>query len=306
MDPTRRLPDSFVETARGFQDGTKQPVEPRDASTVMLLRAGDEGPGGLEVYLLRRTVDMAFAGGFCVFPGGGVDPRDFDHQIGWVGPSPAEWAGLLDTSEELARALVCAAVRETFEESGVLLAGATEDSVVADTTGDDWEQDRRRLEGRELSFTDFLDQRGLKLRTDLLASWGSWITPIFEPRRYDTRFFVAALPDGQVTRDVSTESDHVVWLKVRDVIDAVDDGQLAMLPPTYASCLELYEHTDTDAALAAATDRDRTPILPEMQVDPEGGYLELPHRLVALGESVAADRRAARNARHGAARAART
>ncbi len=296
MDPTRRLPESFVEAAREFLDGTRQPVEPRDASTVMLLRAGDDQPGGLEVYLLRRTVDMAFAGGFCVFPGGGVDRRDFDHQIGWVGPSPSTWAKLLDTSEEHARALVCAAVRETFEESGVLLAGATEDSVVADTTGDDWERDRQRLEARELAFTDFLDQRGLKLRTDLLELWGSWVTPIFEPRRYDTRFFVAALPEGQVTRDVSTESDQVVWMKVRDVIDAVDDGKLAMLPPTYASCLELYEHTTTAAALAAAERRDRTPILPEMQVDPSGGYLELPHRLVALGESVAARRAAARGA----------
>jgi 8-oxo-dGTP pyrophosphatase MutT (NUDIX family) len=296
VDPTRRLPESFVETARAFLDGTKQPVEPRDASTVVLLREGDSGPGGLDVYLLRRTVDMAFAGGFCVFPGGGVDRRDFDHEIGWVGPSPQEWAELLDTSEEHARALVCAAVRETFEESGVLLAGPTEDSVVDDTTGEDWEQDRQRLEARELAFTDFLDRRGLKLRTDLLELWGSWVTPIFEPRRYDTRFFVAALPEGQVTRDVSTESDHVLWMKVRDIIDSVDDGRLAMLPPTYATCLELYEHTSTQEALGAAALRDRSPILPEMQIGPDGGYLALPHRLVALGESVAQQRSAARGA----------
>ena len=296
MDPTRRLPESFVETARAFLDGSKEPVAPRDASTVVLLRNGDDRSGGLEVYLLRRTVDMAFAGGFCVFPGGGVDQRDFDHQIGWVGPTPQEWAQLLDTTEEHARALVCAAVRETFEESGVLLAGPTEDTVVDDTTGEDWERDRRRLEARELSFTDFLDQRGLRLRTDLLQLWGSWVTPIFEPRRYDTRFFVAALPEGQVTRDVSTESDHVVWMKVRDVIDAVDDGRLAMLPPTYATCLEVYEHASTDEVLAAAEQRDRTPILPEMQVDPEGGYLALPERLVALGNSVAARRSEERDA----------
>ncbi len=296
MDPTLRLPESFVETARAFADGTKQPVDPRDASTVVLLREGDEQPGGLEVYLLRRTLDMAFAGGFCVFPGGGVDKRDFDHQIGWVGPTPQEWAALLDTTEEHARALVCAAVRETFEESGVLLAGPTSETVVDDTTGDDWERDRQRLEARELAFTDFLDERGLRLRTDLLQLWGSWVTPVFEPRRYDTRFFVAALPEGQVTRDVSTESDQVVWMKVRDVIDAVDDGRLAMLPPTYATCLELYEHGSTAAVLAAAERRDRTPILPEMQVDPDGGYLRLPERLVSLGQSVADHRSSARGA----------
>jgi len=289
VDPTlRNLPDRLVDQARAFADGSQEPVPTKDASTVVLLRDGDGREGGLEVYLLRRTTAMAFAGGFCVFPGGGVDPRDFDHAIGWVGPSPAEWAALLDTSEAHARALVCAAVRETFEESGVLLAGPTADTVVDDTTGEEWETDRRRLEARELSFTEFLDRRGLSLRTDLLAWWGSWVTPVFEPKRYDTRFFVARLPEGQVTRDVSTESDHVVWMPIRDTLDAVDAGRLAMLPPTYATCLELYEFTSTADAIASAGTRDRTPIRPEMQVDDEGGYLALPDRLVALGERVAA------------------
>lgn len=287
MDPTlRNLPPHLVENARAFADGTRTPVPAKDASTVVLLRAGDGRPGGLEVYLLRRVVDMAFAAGFCVFPGGGVDPRDFDAEIGWVGPTAAEWAVLMDTTESHARALVCAAVRETFEESGVLLAGPTEDTVVADTTGEDWEADRVALEARELSFTDFLSRRGLRLRTDLLRLWGSWITPVFEPRRYDTRFFVAELPAGQVTRDVSTESDHVVWMPVREAVDAVDAQRLAMLPPTYATCLELFEHLTPADALASASTRDRSPILPEMQMDPEGGYLRLPERLVALGETV--------------------
>ena len=104
---------------------------------------------------------------------------------------------------------MCAAVRETFEESGVLLAGPSPTSVVADTTGDDWEADRVALEGRSLSFTDFLERRGLVLRTDLLGAWAAWLTPVFEPRRYRTWFFVAALPAGQRTRDVSTESSSV-------------------------------------------------------------------------------------------------
>ncbi len=287
MDPSRRLPGHLVENARAYADGTQTAVPTRDASTVVLLRDGDGRPGGLEVYLLRRTAEMAFAAGFCVFPGGGVDPRDFEHEIAWVGPTAAQWGQALGTTEEHGRALVCAAVRETFEESGVLLAGPTQDTVVADTTGEDWEEDRRALEARELSFTDFLDRRGLRLRTDLLAWWGSWVTPVFEPRRYDTRFFVSALPEGQVTRDVSTESDHVVWMSVRDIIAAVDEGRMAMLPPTYATCLELYAATSAAEALAGAEARDRTAVLPEMQMDDDGGYLRLPHRLVELGESVA-------------------
>jgi 8-oxo-dGTP pyrophosphatase MutT (NUDIX family) len=263
----------------------------RDASTVVLLREGDGRPGGLEVYLLRRVAGMAFAGGFCVFPGGGVDPRDDEAGIGWAGPSAQAWAELLSTSAAHARGLVCAAVRETFEEAGVLLAGPTPDTVVGDTTGDDWEDDRRRLEAREVAFSDVLRRRRLVLRTDLLRWWGSWITPESEPRRYDTRFFVARLPEGQVTRDVSTESDEVHWLPVRDAVDAVDTGRLTMLPPTYVTCLELHPFATADQALAAAADRDRSTIQPRLDAD--GHRLELPERTEALLRSHAEQRRGA-------------
>jgi len=288
VDPTRRLPPHLVEHALSFARGGRMPVEPKHASTVVLLREGDGAPGGLEVYLLRRHVDMAFAAGMCVFPGGGVDKRDFDADIGWAGPTPGEWARLLDTDEAFARALVCAAVRETFEESGVLLAGPTDGSVVDDTTGDDWEHDRRRLEAREVSFTDFLERRGLVLRTDLMRLWGSWVTPEFEPRRFHARFFVAELPAGQVTRDVSTESEEVVWLPIRDAIRAVDDRQMLMLPPTYCTCLEMYDFARPADALAAAEGRDLSSVQPEAIVDVEGAYLSVPDRLISLGEDIAA------------------
>jgi 8-oxo-dGTP pyrophosphatase MutT (NUDIX family) len=287
MDATQRLPPELVEHALAFTDGTRQPVDARHASTVVLLRDGDGRPGGLEVYLLRRHVDMAFAAGMCVFPGGGVDKRDFDADIGWVGPTPTQWAQRLDTDEAFARALVCAAVRETFEESGVLLAGPTADTVVEDTTGEDWEADRHRLETREVSFTDFLERRGLKLRTDLLRFWGSWVTPVFEPRRFNARFFLADLPAGQATRDVSTESDEVVWLPVRDAIRAVDQHEMLMLPPTYCTCLELFDFTDPAQALAEAEGRDVSAVEPQAVVDVQGAYLSIPDRLVRLGEDVA-------------------
>jgi len=279
-----QLPPQLIEDAQAYSDGSREPAEPRNAATVVLMRRGREGP---EVYLLRRHTSMAFAGGMCVFPGGGVDPRDFDHAVTWAGPAPAEWAARLGTDEATARALVCAAVRETFEESGVLLAGESEDTVVADTTGEDWETDRHRLEAREVSFTEFLERRGLRLRTDLLRLWGSWVTPVFEPRRFNARFFVAELPAGQATRDVSTESDHVVWLPVRDAIRAVDGHEMLMLPPTYCTCLELYDFAGPAEALAAAEGRDLSVIEPQAVVDDGGAYLTLPDRLVRLGQDVA-------------------
>jgi 8-oxo-dGTP pyrophosphatase MutT (NUDIX family) len=183
---------------------------------------------------------------------------------------------------------VCAAVRETFEESGVLLAGPTAESVVDDTSGAQWDDDRRRLESREISFTDFLRRRGLELRTDLLRPWGSWVTPVFEPRRFHARFFVAELPPGQVTGNMSAESDQVVWLSVREAIRAVDAHQMLMLPPTYFTCLELYDLRHPADVLAAAGERDLTAVEPEAYVDGDGAYLSIPDRLVALGEHVAA------------------
>ncbi len=274
--PPVHLPDEMVDQIREFENGTRAVAEPRNAATVVLLRDSDAGP---EVYLLRRQVSMEFAGGMCVVPGGGVDPRDFDATVAWVGPSPAEWAMRLGCEEETARALVCAAVRETFEESGVLLAGDSPSTVVADTTGEAWEADRVALESRELSMTDFLLQRGLVLRTDLLGTWDGWLTPVFEPKRYRTWFFVALLPEGQRTRDVSTESSAVVWKSAAVSAADADAGALAMLPPTYLTCLEVGGFASRAEVLAAAEGRKVEMFTPSMERFGEGFTLSIPDRL---------------------------
>lgn len=283
--PPVPLPEQLVEVVREFTDGGRKPAEPRNAATVILMRPSDEGP---EVYYLRRHVSMDFAGGMAVFPGGGVDPRDFDATVAWAGPSAADWAERLGCDEETARALVCAAVRETFEESGVLLAGTSESSVVADTTADDWEADRVALESRELSLTDFLNRRGLVLRTDLLGVWDAWLTPIFEPKRYRTWFFVALLPSGQVTRDVSTESSSVVWLPARVAAVQADAGELALMPPTYLTSMEVGEHATPEEVLAVAGSRSVEMFTPSVEPLGEGWTLSMPDRLRPL---VAARRR---------------
>ena len=281
--PAALLPDDLVELARAYEDGSRTPAEPRNAATVVLLRPStSSSDGGPEVYLMRRQVSMEFAGGMCVFPGGGVDPRDADGTVGWAGPAPADWARRLATDEETARALVCAAVRETFEESGVLLAGVSPDSVVEDTTGDDWEADRVALESRELSMTEFLFRRGLVLRTDLLGVWGGWLTPVFEPRRYRTWFFVALLPAGQRTRDVSSESSSVTWLPALAAPDQVDAGELLMLPPTYLTCLEVGQYADPAAVLEAAHGRTVEMFTPAVEPLDEGHTLSLPDDLRPL------------------------
>jgi 8-oxo-dGTP pyrophosphatase MutT (NUDIX family) len=261
----------MAETALDHVRSGRTPVEARPASTVILLR---DGPGGIEVYLLRRQRTMAFAAGMTVFPGGRVDATDSTVADSWSGPAPEWFADRLGCSAETAAAYVAAAVRETFEESGVLLAGPSAETVVGDTTGDDWEADRVALETRELGFADFLHRRGLLLRADLLGPWAHWITPEFEPRRYDTAFFVAALPEGQLTRDVTSESDQVTWVRPADATAAVDTGEVAMLPPTYVCCHELARYDDVPAVLAAAADREIRTIMPTVRVAGDQAYLE--------------------------------
>ena len=246
-----RFRGELGQPATDILDGRAAPVAARDAATVMLLRAG---AAGLEVYMLRRQASMAFAAGMSVFPGGSVDARDADEDVAWAGPDAREWGRVLAAPPDLARALVCAAVRETFEESGVLLAGETPGTVVADTTGDDWERDRNALLDRSLSLAELLARRHLVLRSDLLRSWSRWITPVIEPRRYDTRFFAAALPAGQRTRDVGGEAAAVYWTGPREALETGRRGEIALLPPTAVTLAELAACGDLDGALARVPD----------------------------------------------------
>ncbi len=262
------LPAAWPERIRALARGELAPVVPRRAATVLLLR--DTAPGGgPAVHMLRRRASMAFAAGAYAFPGGGVDPRD-ERPVRWAGPALDDWAGLLGVGPAAAQAVVCAAVRETFEESGVLLAGPDEESVVADTTGEDWEADRAALVAHDLAFADFLARRGLVLRTDLLRPCARWITPEFEERRYDTWFFLAVLPAGQRTRDVSGEADRTAWLRPAEAVAGYDRGDLMMLPPTIAVLRDLLPYDSADEAMAAGSARDLTPVIATATVDASG------------------------------------
>ncbi|MGH3313051.1 MAG: NUDIX hydrolase [Streptomyces sp.] len=311
-------PPEWPDRIRALAAGEITPVAPRLAATVMLLRdsGGDRGatgggapgsgaPGtgaddGPSVHMLRRRASMAFAGGAYAYPGGAVDPRD-EHWgsagrrpgDGWAGPSRTELAARFGTDEATAQAIVCAAVRETFEEAGVLLAGPDPATVVDDTTGEDWERDRAALAAHELSFADFLDRRGLVLRSDLLGGWAHWITPEFEQRRYDTWFFVAALPEGQRTRNASTEADRTAWIRPGDAAAGYDRGDLLMMPPTIATLRQLAGHRTVAEALRASAQRDLSPVLAQARLEGEEvvlswpGHDEFTKRIGSVGDSTA-------------------
>lgn len=273
-------PPEWPERIRALENGELTPVTPRRAATVLLLRdAESPETGPPSVHMLRRRASMAFAGGAYVYPGGSVDPRDGTEggTVGWAGPPREEWATRLgvETAAE-AQAIVCAAVRETFEEAGVLLAGEEAGSVVADTTGEGWEADRAALVARELSFAEFLARRSLVLRSDLLGAWARWITPEFEERRFDTWFFVAALPHGQRTRNASTEADRTVWIQPAAAAARYDQGELLMMPPTVVTLRDLARYRSAAEVLAAAEGRDMAPVLARTRREGEQIVLSWP------------------------------
>lgn len=220
---------------------------PRRASTVMLVR---DGALGVEVFLLRRVAAMAFAPSTMVFPGGGVDPRDGEADLPWAGPSPDEWARRLRCTSAQARMFVAAAIREVFEECGVLLASADPDGKLADVGDPRWRGIRNALVAHETSLTAVLRAQGLLLRADLIVAKAHWLTPVFEPRRFDTWFFAARMPGHQVADGDTSEADHAAWFEPGALLEAYAAGDAMMMPPTVV-CVEQVRDAGSAGAFVA-------------------------------------------------------
>lgn len=257
-----RIP--LPEFMRDQVNSVGEPAAARDAATIVLARDGDDG---LETYLLRRQPQMEFAPGMYVFPGGSVQPSDAA-PLPWVGPGPQEWAQRFGCDPGLAGALVVAAVRETFEESGILLAGPDAETVVADVSSPEFAAARVALDAGEYGFAEFLAEHDLVMRADLVGPWAHWITPEFERRRFDTRFLVAALPEGQVVGSLPGEADRAAWVPVSRALEAVRAGEAAMLPPTAVALAEVAALSAAEL-VPASRERRIVPILPRI-VDEDG------------------------------------
>jgi 8-oxo-dGTP pyrophosphatase MutT (NUDIX family) len=249
------LPPAMAQRAREFR-GPPAPV--RAAATVVLLRPKGQT---FEVYVLKRATTMAF-GGVYAFPGGGVDPSDRPETL------RTDWPDRLGIPDADAKAVVGAAARELFEEAGVLLAGhhAEADHTVGDVSGDEWEADRADVAARRLTMTELLSRHRLRLRDDLLLPWARWITPEFEPRRFDTWFFVALLPEAQTARDVSGEADRTAW------ISPVAANGMVMLPPTRSMLNDLGAYQRVEDVVAASANRNAAaPVMPRLELTEDGG-----------------------------------
>jgi 8-oxo-dGTP pyrophosphatase MutT (NUDIX family) len=217
-------------------DWDPRTVAIRPASTVMLLRDGDDdtaGPG-LEVFMLRRTRGAAFAGGLYVFPGGRVDEADGEGEVGFR----------------------TAAIRECFEEAGVLLAVDGGGRTVPD--GHPALALRHAVHDGEVSLEEVCRRHGLRPALDELHWVSHWVTPMGEARRFDTRFYAARVPSGQQSRHDDSETVASEWVRPAAWVARFAARELNLMPPTIVSLRFLAGFDDTAAALAAV-DAQSTP-----------------------------------------------
>lgn len=250
---------------------------PRNAATVIILRSTDTT--GYEVLMLRRSARSGFAADMWVFPGGVVDPGDALPGSRWTGIDPQLLAGRFGLTPELVLAHHVAAVRETFEEAGLLFA-RTADGAPPDLSDPDLLRMRHDLANRTVAadFGAWLEQRDLVLDLQAMTYLSHWVTPAAEPRRYDTRFFLAHVPADQVAGHDRIETTDQRWISPATALDASRAGTMQMIYPTIQTLRWLREHDTAQAAVAAAVAQPSIRrIQPHAELDEDGKFVRIVH-----------------------------
>lgn len=249
---------------------TTTEVRPHPAATVTIVR---DAPGGLEVLLLQRAHTLKFMPGAYVFPGGSLDPADGVPEMGEL------CVGLEDRAASRALALDSgglaywvAAIREAFEEAGILLAYDATGAIVSTggAAAGRYGEHRHTLDGRgnHAAFGTILRSEGLRLATDRLIYFGHWITPVSAPRRYDTRFFLAVAPEGQEAMHDNRETIAHTWVRPRDALEPAAREKLMLRFPTIKTLEEFAQHeTAAELTAALASKRVVRPLLPRFTRD---------------------------------------
>lgn len=222
----------------------KKPSNPLPSATILLLR---DGASGLEVFMVKRHHQIDFASGALVFPGGKLDPHDNDPAL----RAHADGAEKLD---DLKLSLAACAIREGFEESGILLARKPGSSSYIDAAASSalapW---RPKLNNSEVGLAEFLTRENLRLACDALVPFAHWVTPVFMPKRFDTFFYLAATPEGQLGRHDGSESVDSVWVNPNE---AINDNRWTIIFPTKVNLVKLGKSKTVAEAMATAkTDR---------------------------------------------------
>jgi len=234
------------------------------AATILLLR---DGPDGLEVFMVKRNHQIDFASGALVFPGGKVFEGDSHAALENLTDGVSDW------STEM-RALGAAAIREVFEESGILLAReeGSKDLIPAERATA-LEHYRAPLDKREVELAAMLHKEKLRLACDRLTRFAHWITPEMMPKRFDTHFFIAAVPEGHLGKHDGRESVDSIWIRPQDAI--ADRKKWTVIFPTKLNLMKLAESKTVAEAIATARANPPLPVQPWTEAGPNGPVLRI-------------------------------
>jgi 8-oxo-dGTP pyrophosphatase MutT (NUDIX family) len=230
----------------------------RPASTILLLRDGAEKE--IEVFMMVRHHEIEFSSGALVFPGGSVDAADRD-----VIARPEFYTGSEGhDADDLSFRI--AAIRETFEESGILLARprGSKSLVEAKRAADIAVRHRAALAERTTTFLDVLAESGMVLALDQLVPYARWITPEAMPKRYDTWFFLAAAPPDQLGAHDGRESTDSLWLSAREAVAGGESGRFKLPFPTTRNLIKLGKQPNVKAAIEDARGKPIVAVMPEL------------------------------------------
>ncbi len=242
-------------------DHPDNPAKP--AATLILAK---DVPGGPPlIFMQKRAKTMGFAAGMMVFPGGKVDERDY---------ALADEMGLVEGRDTADAAARVAAIRESFEEAGVLLTSgpALDAALLAETAP--------RVADRSLDFAVFLKAHGQTIEIDALTAWSRWCPPVrLENKRYDTRFYLARVPDGQTPSHDGNEAVHSLWITAADALASADSGDGKVIFPTRRNLERLAQHDSVDALFAHAEAHEPRLIAPEVREEDGQMWLTIPDGL---------------------------
>ena len=247
-------------------------LTPRPAATVMMVRDADEG---FEVLMLRRNLNSDFVGGAYVFPGGGVDEADGTAEaealvLGLADADASKRLGL----DQGGLAYYVACLRELFEEAGLLVARDEHGDMVRldePTVTERFAAHRRRVNDRDARFLDVVRDESIRLDLSALEYISHWVTPVGPPRRYDTRFFVAVAPPGQLAAHDANETVADRWIRPQDALDSHRRGQLEMIFPTIRNLETIAQLPDANAVLTFARALRDIPRIEPQIVTRDGG-----------------------------------
>lgn len=254
----------------------------RNAATVILTRDGDRG---MEVFLMRRHRAQSFMAGAFVFPGGALDEDDADPALasyitGLTAEQAAKNLQEINVLPQTAFSLYMAAIRETFEEAGVLLAYSRDGEPLQypdEQTAARLSQARRALHQKELSLNELAKQENIRFAFDMLTPFAHWMTPDIEKKRFDTRFFLTRIPAGQTPLHDAVEMTESRWMTPLEAVTAHRNREIRLMPPTLRSLEDISDITDTASLIQSVQDKKIYPVLPQARKINGELQLLLPH-----------------------------